>query len=178
MRHLLLSVCLAVLGSVAALAQTWTEPQVPAESLAGLKSSDVVYFFNVEADAFLNKGMTWGTNACATRLTNGDAMASDPQRCYAFVGDGKVRVRMKMYNTLYLSCPSMNADDVYCDQNANPYFAYTETAEGSNVYTLNNTKWGKDLDVTWDFGGHVTLVGGDGHTKWAFIKEENVTNGR
>ena len=161
-----------------AVAQTWTEPQVPAESLDGLKSSDVVYFYNVEADAFLINGMTWGTNACATRLTNGDAAASDPQRCYAFVGDGKVRVRMKMYNTLYLSCLSMNADDVYCDQNANPYFAYTETADGSNVYTLNNTKWGKDLDVTWDFGGHVTLVGGGGHTKWAFIKEENVTNGR
>ena len=115
MRHLLLSVCLAVLGNVAALAQTWTEPLVPAESLDGLKSSDVVYFYNVEADAFLINGMTWGTNACATRLTNGDATASDPQRCYAFVGDGKVRVRMKMYNTLYLSCPSMNADDVYCD---------------------------------------------------------------
>lgn len=178
MKHFLLSVCLAVLGNVAALAQTWTEPLVPAESLDGLKSSDVVYFYNVEADAFLINGMTWGTNACATRLTNGDATASDPQRCYAFVGDGKVRVRMKMYNTLYLSCPSMNADDVYCDQNANPYFAYTETAEGSNVYVLNNTKWGKDLDVTWDFGGHVTLVGGGGHTKWAFIKEENVTNGR
>lgn len=143
-----------------AVAQTWTEPQVPAESLDGLKSSEVVYFYNVEADAFLINGMTWGTNACATRLTNGDAAASDPQRCYAFVGDGKVRVRMKKYNTLYLSCPNINADDVYCDQNANPYFAYAETAEGSRVYTLNNTKWNKDLDISWDFGGHVTLVGG------------------
>lgn len=160
------------------VAQTWTEPAVPAESLDGLSSSEVVYFYNVEADAFLINGMTWGTNACATRLTNGDAAASDPQRCYAFVSGGNVRVRMNTYNTLFLSCPSLNADDVYCDQNANPYFAYEETAEGSRVYTLNNTKWGKNLDISWDFGGHVTLVGGDDHTKWAFIKEENVTNGR
>ena len=177
MKHLFLSIAMWVVAFAGACAQTWTEPAVPAESLDGLSSSEVVYFYNVEADAFLINGMTWGTNACATRLTNGDAAESDPQRCYAFVSGGNVRIRMKKYNSLFLSCPSQNADDVYCDQNNNPYFTYTETSEGSNVYTLNNTAYKKDLDVTWDFGGHVTLVGGGGHTKWAFIKESTVKNG-
>ena len=158
-------------------AQTWTAPQVPGESLDDLSSSEVVYFYNVEADAFLINGMTWGTNACATRLTNGDAKESDPQRCYAFADNGKVRVRMKKFNTLYVSCLSNDANNMYVDQNINPYFTYTETAEGSCVYTLNNDTYKKDLDVTWDFGGHLTLIDGASHTKWAFIKESTITEG-
>lgn len=158
-------------------AQTWSAPQVPGESLDELSSSEVVYFYNVEADAFLINGMTWGTNACATRLTNGDTKVSDPQRCYAFAADGKVRVRMKRYNTLYVSCLSNDANNIYVDQNINPHFTYTETAEGSRVYTLNNDTYKKDLDVTWDFGGHLTLIDGANHTKWAFIKESTVTEG-
>lgn len=178
MKRVFLAMALWGIAALAVVAQTWAEPQVPGENLDELPSSEVVYFYNVEADAFLINGMTWGTNACATRLTNGDAAESDPQRCYAFAADDKVRVRMKKYNTLFVSCLSGDANNIYVDQNQNPYFTYTETAEGSRVYTLNNTAYKKDLDVTWNNGGHLTLVGGKGHTEWAFIKESSVTEGK
>lgn len=178
MKRLFTMLVLLVGMQQVATSQVWTTPQVPGEKLETLSSSEVVYLYNVDADAFLINGMTWGTNACATRLTNGDDSESDPQRCHVFVESGKARISLKRYASLYLSCLSEAANDIYVDQNKNAYFAYTETSEGSHVYTLNNTTYKKDLDVTWDFGGHLTLVDGGNHTRWAFINESTITEGR
>lgn len=178
MKHRLFILCLALLGKAALWAQAWSEPMIPAENLDNLKSTETVYFYNVKADAFAINGMEWNTNACATRLTNGDKSISEVQRCHAFVGNGKVRVRVARYADLFISCLGNDANNIYVDQNQGQYFTYTETAEGSHIYTLNNDTYKKDLDVSWAYGGHLTIVEGAGNTEWAFIKEENVTNGK
>ena len=178
MKHRLFILCLALLCKAALWAQAWTEPMIPAESLDNLSSTETIYFYNVEADAFVINGMEWNTNACATRLTNGDKAVSSAQQCVAFVGNGKVRVRVARYADLFISCLGNDANNIYVDQNQGQYFTYTETAEDSRIYTLNNDTYKKDLDVSWAYGGHLTIVDGAGNTKWAFIKEENITNGK
>lgn len=178
MKHLFLSIAMWVVAFAGACAQTWTEPQVPAESLDGLKSSDVVYIYNVDADAFVMYGMTSNAQACSARLTNGDYAVSIPNQSSVMASDGKVRMRNnEKGGSYYISCPSEAANEVVVNKSANPYFTYSETEEGSRVYTLSNDEFGKLLDVSWTYGGHLTLTGGSGQTKWAFIKEANVTNG-
>mgnify|MGYP003296364351 CR=1 FL=1 len=38
---------------MAVQAQVWTAPAVPGEDLSTLKQTDIVYVYNVEADAFI-----------------------------------------------------------------------------------------------------------------------------
>lgn len=173
----LLSVLCVVVAIFNLQAQTWEAPIVPGKSLGSLSSTEIVYFYNVKTDAFFLNGMDWNTNACATRLTNGDKAISTPQQCSVKVNNGKVSISLKSFADKYLSCPSLNANDVYVDQTNNYEFSYTEIATGSHVYTLRNVAQGKDLDVTWQYGGHLTLVNGGGNTQWAFIPETAVTNG-
>ena len=173
----LLSLLLVVFGIQSLNAQTWTEPAVPGKDLNSLSSSEIVYTYNVEADAFLLYGMDWNRNACATRLTNGDKVVSIPQQCYAIVSNGTVGIRVKEFSGSHVSCLSEDANNIYVDQNSNYSFTYTETAQGSRIYTLNNTTYKKNLDVSWEYGGHLTITDGAGHTKWAFISETDITNG-
>ena len=84
--------CLCLGLTLTAVAQTWTAPLVPGESLEDLKSTDVVYIYNVEADAFVMYGMTSNARACAARLTNGDYTASIPNQSTVIASDGKVRM--------------------------------------------------------------------------------------
>lgn len=178
MKHFLLSLTFLFCVLNSANAQVWTEPTVPGEDLNDLKSSEIVYLYNVKADAFVMYGMASNNQACAARLTNGDYTATIPNQSYVFVSDGKVRIRNKERGgNYYISCPTEQANDVVINKTTNAYFNYTETEEGSRVYTLNNVKFGKDLDVSWTYGGHLTLTDGIGSTAWAFVKESNVTNG-
>lgn len=176
MKKLLLSIIMICLW-LPSNAQTWSEPAVPGADLNSLTSTEIVYFYNVETDAFVINGMAWNTQACATRLANGDQKVSESQQAYAFVQDGKVKIRMKKFSSLFISCGSADANNIYVDQNNNPEFAYTETVDGSHVYTLKNTTFAADLDVTWAYGGHLTIANGGGHTKWAFIPETAITDG-
>lgn len=161
-------------------AQTWEAPTVPGADLNDVKSSDVGYLYNVETDAFLINGMTWNTNACATRLTNGDQAASEPQQCMLKVTSStkQLSISLKAYASNTLSCLSAAANNIYVDQNEGNIFKYAEQGEDTHVYTLTNTTYNKPLDVTWDGGGHLTITGGAGHTRWAFISEANITNGQ
>lgn len=178
MKHLLLSFALWIGIANTISAQVWSEPALPAEDLNNLKSSEIVYLYNVDTDAFFMYGMASNNQACAARLTNGDYTATIPNQCYVFVADGKVRIRNKERGgSNYIACPTDKANDVVMNKTTNAYFTYTETTEGSHVYVLNNDNFGKDLDVSWTYGGHLTLTDGVGSTKWAFIKESNVTNG-
>ena len=159
-------------------AQVWTAPEVPAEDLSTVKSATVGYLLNVDADAFVVNGMTSNVQACATRLTNGDTKESTPHRCTASVGtDGTVRFRMANNASYYISCVNATANNVVVNRTTNAKFAFTETAEGSRVYTLQNTSLEAPLDVAWTYGGPLTLKDGQGMTRWAFIKETSVTNG-
>ena len=63
------------------------------------------------------------------------------------------------------------------DQNSNYQFIYEEDSESPRVYTLTNVAYGLPLDVTWDYGGHLTLVDGGGHTRWAFIPADSISSG-
>ena len=177
-QSLLLGWCL--MAAMAVQAQVWTAPAVPGEDLTALKSTDIVYVYNVEADAFLMYGMTSNTQACAARLTNGDYTASVPNQSYVFsTTDGRLRMRNKEKgNSYYIACPSDKAGDVVINKSTNAYFTYAEVEEGSRVYTLTNEAYEKMLDVSWTYGGHLTLTDGTGQTAWAFIKESNVTNGK
>lgn len=177
-KSLLSALCLVL--ALAVQAQEWTAPKVPAEDLGTLKSTDIVYVYNVQADAFAMYGMAGNTEVCATRLTNGDYAVSIPQQHYVFVSttNGQVRMRNKEKGgSNYISCSSDKANSVVMNKTTNAYFTYTEIEEGSRVYTLTNTQYKKSLDVSWTYGGHLTLADGAGLTQWAFIKEANVTNG-
>jgi hypothetical protein len=159
-------------------AQVWEAPAVPAEDISTLKSVTTGYLLNVEADAFVVNGMTSNVQACATRLTNGDTQESTPHRCTAMVGsDGTVRFRLTSSSSSYISCVNANANNVVVNRTTNPKFTYTETAEGSHVYTLTSATLEAPLDVAWTYGGPLTLKDGQGKTTWAFIKETSVTNG-
>ena len=177
-KSLLLGWCLV--AAMAVQAQVWTAPAVPGEDLTTLKSTDIVYVYNVEADAFVMYGMTSNTQACAARLTNGDYTASIPNQSYVFsTTDGRLRMRNREKgNSYYIACPSDKAGDVVINKNTNAYFTYAEVEEGSRVYTLTNEAYEKMLDVSWTYGGHLTLTDGTGQTTWAFIKESNVTGGK
>ena len=137
-KSLLLGWCL--IAAMAVQAQVWTAPAVPGEDLTALGSSEIVYVYNVEADAFLMYGMTSNTQACAARLTNGDYTATIPNQTYVFsTNNGRLRMRNKEKgNSYYISCPSDNAYDVVINKNTNAYFTYAEVEEGSHVYTLTN----------------------------------------
>ena len=158
-------------------AQPWTAPVVPGADLATLPSNKTVYVCNVETEAFVTSGMTWNTNACAVRLPSGDTKTATGYACNALVSAGKVRMRLANYASYFISCLSEAANNIYVDQNSGNQFTYTEDATMPHVYTLTNTTYGHDLDVTWDYGGHLTLVEGGGHTRWAFIPADSITSG-
>lgn len=160
-------------------AQTWPAPVVPGEDLNSVNSTDTLYFYNVEADAFVINGMTSNSQACATRLTNGDYAKTGPNRFYLYVSDGQVKMKQVSENKAYVSCNSANANDVLIKSRTeiNTEFTYTETLAGSRVYKLNNAALGKDLDIAWARGGQLTMVDGVGKNNWAFIKESSVKDG-
>lgn len=122
----LLSLVFVFAMSLLLQAQTWQEPQVPGVDLTSLKSTQTIYFYNVDADVFAINGMDWNTNSTTTRLTNGDNAVSDPQKCYAFVNGGNVSVRLQSYPEKYISCLSANAYDIYVDQASGHLFKFTK----------------------------------------------------
>lgn len=174
---LLLSLCISFTANIWSQ-QKWNAPTLPAASLNALGSSETVYLYNVDTDAFLTNGMTWNTNACATRLTNGDTKVSNTQQCNAVVSGTSVKIRLKNYSSHFISCLSANKNDIYVDQNKNADFIYAEVEPGSNVYTLTNKTFNSALDVTWTYGGHLTIIGGGGHTRWALVPETAITSGK
>ena len=161
-------------------AQEWMAPAVPGEDVTALNSSDIVYMYNVKADAFVMYGMAGNNQACATRLTNGDYAISIPQQTYVtYSTRNGLRLRNKERgNSYYISCPNDNANNVVINKTTNASFSHVEVEEGSHVYELVNQKFEKALDVSWNYGGHLTLTDGIGYTQWAFIKESNVQNGK
>lgn len=171
------SLIAAALTAAPVFGQSWQAPVVPGADVSTLKSSATVYVCNVETDAFLTSGMTWNTNACAVRLVNGDSKASSTQACNVLVSSGQVRIRLTDYSSYFISCLSGDANNIYVDQNSGQYFTYEEDAAHPRTYTLTNTTYHLPLDVTWAYGGHVTLVGGGGHTRWAFIPADSITSG-
>lgn len=158
-------------------AEQWTAPVIPGADLDKLKSTETIYLCNIETGSFLTSGMTWNTNACAVRLPNGDAKTASAYACQALVSAGKVQFRLSSYASYFVSCLSEAANNIYVDQNSGSQFTYQEATDAPRTYVLTNTTYNHPLDVTWDYGGHVTLTDGGGHTRWAFIPADSITSG-
>lgn len=179
---------LALLGSwgfSSAWAQSsWLPPTVPGEDLSTLSPETAVYMYNVEADAFTTYGMDWNTHAIATKLTNGDKVASGPHKTYVLTATGGIKIKNNEKNNgkFLGGAGEGSTNDCWVDHAENNVFAYAETESGSRVYTLKPTTAKGEvnnlLDVSWNYGGHITYAGGKGFTTWAFVSEESVTNGK
>ena len=133
-RTLLSLLCLAI--AFMAQAQQWTAPVLPAEDVSVLDDSEVVYIYNVKADAFIMYGLAGNNQACATRLTNGDYAISIPQQTYVtYSTRNGLRLRNKERgNSYYISCPNDNANNVVINKTTNASFSHVEVEEGSHVY--------------------------------------------
>lgn len=178
MKKTLLSLVCLALSFVGQAQQQWTAPAVPAVDVTSLKESDLVYIYNVKADAFMMYGMASNNQAIATRLTNGDYAASVPHQAYVSATSRRLSMRNKERGNSYkIACPNSNANNVVINKTTNAYFSYTEVEAGSHVYELVNQKFSLPLDVSWSYGGHLTLTDGMGYTQWAFIRESDVTKG-
>ncbi|MBR4566365.1 MAG: hypothetical protein IKO17_05390 [Prevotella sp.] len=176
---LLFAAAALMLGVGSASAQgTWTAPVVPGGDPATLASnSTVLYIYNVKADAFVNYGMNWATNAIASGLLSGDQTASSRHRATLVAADGKYKLVLSDKSDKSIFCGGGETNDVWTDNTYNNLWTIAETSS-TNVYELyNSAHEGLKLDVSYLYGGHLTFANGAGNTEWAFIPETSVTDG-
>jgi hypothetical protein len=84
---------------------SWPMPTVPGKALGSITSSEAVYLYNVDADAFVTYGMDWNTQAVAQRLTKGDSSIDGRFRVKVTkVGNNKVRLSMYDKSNVYVGC--------------------------------------------------------------------------
>ena len=180
-RKLLFAVMTLITGawSLSANAQgTWTAPAVPGVDLTGSAPSEDVYMYNVEADAFVTKGMNWNTNAIAMRLKAGDTAASPRQAGRITITGTTVKFSLNDNSGQAVGAGSANANDCWADFGSNQQWTFSASTAVPGAYTLENTSFvGSKLDVSWKYGGHLTLSSGYGNYDWAFITQSNITNG-
>ena len=176
---LLFAAAALMLGVGTASAQgTWTAPVVPGGDPATLASnSTVLYIYNVKADAFVNYGMNWATNAIASGLLSGDQTASSRHRATLVAANGKYKLVLSDKSDKSIFCGGGETNDVWTDNTYNNLWTIAETSS-TNVYELyNSAHEGLKLDVSYLYGGHLTFANGAGNTDWAFIPETSVTDG-
>ena len=171
--------CALLLGWSNASAQgTWTAPQVPGVNPLELQSTDEVYLYNIGADAFVNYGMNWNTQATATRLKTGDEVASGRHLLKVAVQTGGTTIKMSMNDksdkTIF--CGNGTTNDIWTDNTYNNVWTPTASAKYTNAYTLKNSAHNENLDVQWLYGGRLTFDGGQGFTDWAFIPASSITD--
>ena len=58
----------------------WSKPVLPSKSLAEISATEVLYLYNVDADAFVTYGMSWNTQSVAQRLAKGGLEAKSDSR--------------------------------------------------------------------------------------------------
>lgn len=180
MRLLILTAALLIgVGQKANAQSEWATPQVPGSDVETLTSSDEIYVYNIEADAFVTSGMNWNTNCIATRLRNGDTAIQDGHRCWVTPNTSNKSLAIVHNASTGNHIGSNNGvNDVWVDFGSNYTFFYSETATGSKIYTLRH-ELGENsyLDVSYLYGGHLTTHDGKGFTQWAFITPANIANG-
>ncbi len=178
-----MAVCTAVLtcwdGNVRAQdGNVWVAPQVPGVDVSTLDQTeksvdDCVYTYNIGADAFLTYGMNWNTNAIATRLTDGDTTADLPHATWVLKDGEAIKIVNNKNTNSALGGDPNTANNMWVDQNNQ--ITYELVSGSTNEYYLS--KDGVKIDVSWNYGGHLTGVNGKGFTKWAFIPKEKITDG-
>lgn len=193
MKRKLLLAALFVVSALGfnAKAQTWTAPAVPGTDLSELKGSDInVGMYNVQADAFTTRAMTYSTQAAATKLHGSDNQTE------SYSNRHHVRVVAGNNSTVKFNFPCIDNTSkwlgdgaqgteriVYTDNGSQNYeFIPTEVSGKDNVYTLKVATATSDenafLDVWQPYGGQLTYANGQGFTEWAFIKFSDIENGK
>jgi hypothetical protein len=155
---------------------SWPMPTVPGKALGSITSSEAVYLYNVDADAFVTYGMDWNTQAVAQRLTKGDSSIDGRFRVKVTkVGNNKVRLSMYNKSNVYIGCLA-DANNVWTDRPAaEGTFTYQEvpTPEGTQ-YKLISESQKAALDVSYAYGGPLTTRHGRGFTQWAFVSIKDI----
>lgn len=159
-------------------ANVWVAPQVPGVDVSTLdqtekSTNDCVYTYNIGADAFLTYGMNWNTNAIATRLTDNDKTADLPHATWVLKDGEAIKIVNNKNTNSALGGDPNTANNMWVDQDNQ--ITYELVNGSTNEYYLS--KDGVKIDVSWNYGGHLTGVNGKGFTKWAFIPKEKITDG-
>ena len=164
----------------------WPKPQVPGSNIKSFVGTSVVAaMYNVEADAFVTRGMTWGTQAIATKLHNSDSQTqatSDRHHVKLTAGDnGKVRFSVNGKN--YLGDGAQGSTTTVYTDNGNTQtnqFIYEQLNNGTYRLKVGNATSDVDalLDVAQPYGGQLTYANGQGFTEWAIIKFSDIENGK
>ncbi len=166
----------ALLCAAGAWAQgTWTAPAVP--GVNPLSTSGDMYLYNIGADAFVNYGMNWNTQAIATRLLSGDETASSRHLMTVTVDGSNIKMSLKDKSDKTIFCGAGTTNDIWTDNTYNNVWTPAASANYTNAYTLTSVTHSKMLDVQWLYGGRLTFDGGQGFTDWAFIPATSVTDG-
>lgn len=164
-------------GSVPESESNWPMPVAPGKALGSITSTEAIYLYNVNADAFVTYGMDWNTQAVAQRLAKGDCSVDGRFRVKVTkVGSSKVRISMYDKSNVYIGCLA-DANNVWTDRSATEgTFTYQEisTPEGTQ-YQLISESQKAPLDVSYAYGGPLTTRHGRGFTQWAFVSTKDIS---
>ena len=158
---------------------SWTAPAVPGVDPSTVDGETTYYLYNVGSDAFVAYGMSWQSQAIARRLSSGDQAASGMHKMKASISDSKLSFHFDdVKDANRLLSDNGGENNCYVDSWTGDATKFTyEATTPSGAYTLTNVSTGKELDVHWKYGGHLTGVNGQGFTAWAIIPEASVTDG-
>ncbi len=179
MKNKIFSLAMALSAFLGVNAQEWTLPII-GEDISTISESTELYMYNVKADAFACAGMSWGTHAIVKELQNGDnKLSADVHKCTISRSNNLVQISLNGRQWLGGGGPA-STNDCWVDHGSNNQYSYSEV--NTNTYTLKPTTATNDsyLDCSWAYGGHITFsaTNGYGNTEWAFVKRENITNGK
>lgn len=179
MKKKIFSLAIALSAFIGVNAQEWTLPII-GEDISTLNASTELYMYNVKADAFACAGMSWGTHAIVKELQNGDnKLSADVHKCTISRSNNLVQISLNGRQWLGGGGPA-STNDCWVDHGSNNQYSYSEV--NTNTYKLKPTTATNDsyLDCSWTYGGHITFsaTNGYGNTEWAFVKRENITNGK
>ncbi len=164
----------------------WPKPQVPGSNLKSFVGTSVVAaMYNVGSDAFVTRGMTWGTQAIATKLHNSDSQTqatSDRHHVKVSAGDGDL-VKFTVNGKNYLGDGGQGTTTTVYTDNGNTntnQFIYSQFNEGTYKLKVKNATSDENafLDVAQPYGGQLTYANGQGFTEWAIIKFSDIENGK
>lgn len=157
--------------------EAWPVPAAPGKALKDITTSDVLYLYNVDADAYVTYGMDWNTQAVAQRLAKGDCSLDNRFRVKVTkIANGKIRISMYDKPYVYIGCLS-DANNVWTDRSiADASFAYQELSSPSGPsYVLTSEKQDAPLDVSYAYGGPLTTRNGRGFIRWAFVSTKDIS---
>ena len=157
----------------------WPQPVVPGKAIKNIGSSEVVYLYNTDADAFVTYGMNWNTQSLAQRLSRGDRVMDNRFRINVTkLANNKIYLSMRDKSNVYIGCMD-DANNVWSDRPmSEATFTYQSIASSSGqLYALKSDAQNDYLDVSYAYGGPLTTRNGRGYTRWAFIPVMDISNG-